>query len=243
MGDVHGDLTGEGDRGMTARGVAHGCRGQTECLGDHRLETAAAGGDLVGLERVVLGLCVEYPDLFEAAAERLLELDFGLEPHEAFKRELDRLASRSDDLSVSSFYAEIDPRFFFLLEEVHGAEVVDEDGRVIEPSGGRLRSRFKVLKFHPPESWVETCLWHFLDRLELRQMERDLEREVSQVGAEADEAVEARILGMSRDIGRRREEFARREQELAEEAKDIRRAHGESAPATGIAAGGVVGRV
>ena len=87
-------------------------------------------GDLVGLERVVLGLCVEYPDLFEAAAERIMALDFGLEPHEAFKRELWRMATEVSDLSVSSFYAGIDPRFFFLLEEVHGAEQTDEGGRV-----------------------------------------------------------------------------------------------------------------
>ncbi len=195
-------------------------------------------GDLVGLERVVLGLCVEYPDLFEAACERIVGLDFGLEPHEAFKRELYRMATEVTDLSISSFYEGIDPRFFFLLKEVHGEEVADEAGRVVSARGARLKDRFKVLRFHPPETWVETCLWHFLDRLELRQMERDLEREVSMVGAEADEAVEARILGLSRDIGRRREEFGRREQELAEEAKEIRKAHGVNGGG-GIAAGGL----
>ncbi len=195
--------------------------------------------DLVGLERVVLGLCVEYPDLFEAAAERLMGLDFGLEPHEAFKRELWRMATEVSDLSVSSFYEGIDPRFFFLLEEVHGAEQSDEAGRAIRPSGWHLRERFKVLECHPPETWVETCLWHFLDRMELRHMERDLERDVAQIGPDADEAVEARILGLSRDIGRRKEEFHRREQELAEEAKEFRRANGSSG---GVAAGGVHGR-
>lgn len=195
-------------------------------------------GDLVGLERVVLGLCVEYPDLFEAAAERIITLDFGLEPHEAFKRELWRMATEVSDLSVSTFWDGIDPRFFFLLKEVHGEEVTDEAGGVVTARGSRLKDRFKVLKYHPPESWVETCLWHFLDRLELRQMERELSREVAMVGPEADEAVEARILGLSRDIGRRREEFTRREQELAEEAKEIRKAHG-AGNGPGVAAGGL----
>ena len=196
------------------------------------------GGDLVGLERVVLGLCVEYPDLFEAACERIIALDFGLEPHEAFKRELWRMATEVSALSVSSFYEGIDSRFFFLLKEVHGEEVLDEAGRVVTARGERLRDRFKVLRFHPPAAWIETCFWHFLDRLELRHMERELEREASLVGPDADEAVEARILGLSRDIGRRREEFARREQELAEEAKEIRRLHALD-PNAGIAAGGV----
>jgi DNA primase len=234
------------ERGERGEGFAKGGRAAAPWggRGAGRAEPSAAmppmpDGDLVGLERVVLGLCVEYPDLFEAAAERMIGLDFGLEPHEAFKRELWRMATEVSDLSVSSFYEGIDPRFFFLLEELHGSEVTDGAGRVTSGRGDRLKERFKVLKFHPPESWVETCLWHFLDRLELRHMERELEREVSQVGADADESVEARILGLSRDIGRRREEFSRREQELAEEAKEIRRAQG--ANGGGIAAGGVAG--
>jgi len=194
-------------------------------------------GELAGVERIVLGLSIEYPDIFEGALDRMIDLDFGIEPHEAFKRELWRMATEVSDLSISSFYEGIDPRFFFLLKELHGEEVTDGEGLVVSGRGARLKERFKVLKFHPPESWIETCLWHFLDRLELRHMERELEREVSQVGPDADEGVEARILGLSRDIGRRREEFARREQELAEEAKDIRRAHG--ANGGGIAAGGL----
>mgnify|MGYP001765229040 CR=1 FL=1 len=236
-----------GERGDRGDAAARGGRSPGQRGGwSGRAEPSAAmppmpNGDLVGLERVVLGLCVEFPDLFEAAAERIIGLDLGLEPHEAFKRELWRMATEVSDLSISSFYDRIDPRFFFLLEELHGAEVVDEEGRVIEPSGGRLRQRFKVLAHHPPETWVEGCLWHFLDRLELRQMERDLEREVGAIGPDADERVEARILGMSRDISRRKEEFSRREQELAEEAKEIRRSHGDAAPA-GIAAGGIAPR-
>ena len=218
------------------RGEGRGRGGARPSAPERQAMPPMPGGDLVGLERVVLGLCVEFPDLFEAAAERVLALDFGLEPHEAFKRELHRMATEVADLSVSSFYDGIDPRFFFLLEELHGAEVIDETGRVVEPGGRHLRARFKVLAHHPPETWVEQCLWHFLDRLELRQMERDLDREVAAIGADADETVEARILGFSRDIARRKEEFARREQELAEEAKEIRRTHG-AAGSTGLAAG------
>ena len=106
-------------------------------------------------------------------------------------------------------------------------------------SGSRLKDRFKVLVCHPPETWVETCLWHFLDRIELRQMERDLERDVAQIGPDADETVEARILGLSRDISRRKEEFHRREQELAEDAKEFRRLRDLNGG--GVAAGGVHG--
>jgi len=229
---------GGGRQGGGRQGGFQG-RGERVDVGSNIVPPLPAG-DLVGLERVVLGLCVEFPDLFEAAAERIMALDFGLEPHEAFKRELYRMATEVSDLSVTSFYEGIDPRFFFLLKEVHGEEIADEAGRVSQASGCRLRDRFKVLRFHPPEAWVETCLWHFLDRIELRHMERELEREVAMVGPDADEAVEARILGLSRDIGRRKEEFVRREQELAEEAKEFRAARGDltkGVPAAGAAQG------
>jgi DNA primase len=194
------------------------------------------GGDLLGLERVVLGLCVEYPDLFEAAAERIARLDFAEERHETFKRELYRMATETSDLSVASFYEGIDPRFFSLIEELHGGEVTDEQGRVIEQRGDRLRARFQVLRFHPPETWVESCFWHFLDRIELRQMERELAADRDHVGADLDQSTWERVLELTREIARRKEEFARREQELAEEAKDFRRA-GDVSPVAMAAAG------
>ncbi len=183
-------------------------------------------GDLAGVERIVLGLAVEYPIVFEGALDRMIGLDLSIEPHEAFKRELYRIATEFEDRSASTFYTGVDQRFFFILKEVHGDEVIDSDGRIISHRGHRLRERFPILKFHPSEDYVNRCLWHFLDRIELKHMERHLDIEVKTVGPDADEAVETRILELSREIVRRREEYARREQELAEEAKLIRAAYG-----------------
>ncbi|TBW37648.1 DNA primase [Siculibacillus lacustris] len=228
---------GNGAFGQTAFGQGKGNGRDRPEVGSMQVPPMP-GGDLVGLERVVLGLCVEFPDLFEAAAERIVGLDFALDQHEAFKRELYRMATEVADLSVSSFYEGIDPRFFFLLKELHGEEVVDASGRVIEQRGDRLRERFQVLKFHPPETYVETCFWHFLDRIELRQMERELKADGEMVGTEIDQRTWERVLELTKDIARRKEEFARREQELAEEAKEIRAVHGPAATG-GIAVGGI----
>lgn len=183
-------------------------------------------GELAGVERIVLGLSIEYPDIFEGALDRMIDLDFGIEPHEAFKRELTRIATDCDDKSVAQFYSEMDQRFFFLMKEIHGEDEIEPDGRVVTHRGHRLRERFPILRFHPPEDYVARCLWHFLDRIELKAMERDLDRAVAEVGPDADETVEIRILELSREVVRRREEFAHREQELAEEAKLIRAAFG-----------------
>lgn len=185
-----------------------------------------ADGELAGIERIVLGLAIEYPDIFEGAIDRMLDLDFGIAPHEAFKREMTRIATEFDDKSAATFYKGVDQRFFFLLKEIHGEDEVDPDGRVVVHRGHRLRERFPILKFHPPPDYIARCVWHFLDRIELKHMERHLDHEVATVPADADETVETRILELSREIVRRREEYAHREQELAEEAKLIRAAFG-----------------
>jgi DNA primase len=191
-----------------------------------QLALPKSDGDLAGIERIVLGMAVEYPDLFERALERIITLDFGVAANEAFKRELYRIAIDNLEHAVTSFYDSIDPRFYFILDEVHGGEKTDGEGRVSFARGHRLRERFPILRFHPPESYIETCLWHFLDRIELKQMEADLSREVADCTSDVDETVADRIVTLSREITRRKQEYHRREQELAEEAKLIRAAFG-----------------
>jgi DNA primase len=191
-----------------------------------QLALPKSDGDLAGIERIVLGMAVEYPDLFERALERIITLDFGVAANEAFKRELYRIAIDNLEHAVTSFYESIDPRFYFILDEVHGGEKTDGEGRVSFARGHRLRERFPILRFHPPESYIETCLWHFLDRIELKQMEADLSREVADCTSDVDETVADRIVTLSREITRRKQEYHRREQELAEEAKLIRAAFG-----------------
>ena len=191
-----------------------------------QLALPKSDGDLAGIERIVLGMAIEYPDLFERALERIITLDFGVAANEAFKRELYRIAIDNLEHAVTSFYDSIDPRFYFILDEVHGGEKTDGEGRVSFARGHRLRERFPILRFHPPESYIETCLWHFLDRIELKQMEADLSREVADCTSDVDETVADRIVTLSREITRRKQEYHRREQELAEEAKLIRAAFG-----------------
>lgn len=179
-------------------------------------------GDLVGIERIVLGLCLEYPELVDLYFERLVTVPFAHDVHERFKRELYRLATELDELSVASLYSRVDPRFFFVLKELHG----DDVGEVGAARNSRLRERLPILGFHPPAPFIEAIFTHLIDRLELRTMEQELETEVSSVGADCDAEVEGRILSLSREIHRRREEHARADQELAEEAKAIRKAFG-----------------
>lgn len=177
--------------------------------------------DLANIERVLLGLAVEYPDLYEANMERLARLDFHVAALEDFKQALYRIAVDFDADSVSDFYEGLDARFYFVLNEVHGDEIKREDGVSIG-RGHKLRERLPILRFHPPESFVETCFDLLIERLCLRALAADIERDMKTVTADTDENFTAYIYELTRDLNRRREELFRREQELAEEAKAIR---------------------
>ena len=179
--------------------------------------------ELASIERILLGLCVEYPDLYEANIERLATTEFRVQALEDFKRALYRIAVDLDETSVSSFYDRLDGRFYFVLNEVHGDEVRGERG-LMQPRGHRLRERLPILRFHPSLPFVEICFELMVERLSLRSLAADIEHDMTHVDGDTGEEAMARIFELTRELNRRREELARREQELAEEAKAIRAA-------------------
>jgi DNA primase len=179
--------------------------------------------ELATIERILLGLCVEYPDLYEAHIERLAVTEFRVRALEDFKRALHAIAVDLDQTSVSSFYDGLDQRFYFVLNEIHGDEV-RRDGVVLQPRGHRLGERLPILRFHPGLAFVEVCFELMLERLSLRALAADIEHDMGAVSADTDEAAMARLMELTRELTRRREDLARREQELAEEAKAIRQA-------------------
>ena len=179
--------------------------------------------DLATIERVLLGLSVEYPDLYEANMDRLARLDFHMPSFEAFKQALYRIAIDLDAAAVSDFYAGLEGHFYSVLDDVHGDEVRRSDG-VTVGRGHRLRERLPILRFHPPETFVETCFELLVERLSLRALADDIERDMRAVTADTDDNTASYLFELSRDLNRRREELLRREQELAEEAKAIRMA-------------------
>ncbi|WP_181708529.1 DNA primase [Chthonobacter rhizosphaerae] len=189
--------------------------------------------ELASVERILLGLCVEYPDLYEANIERLAVTEFKVKALEDFKRALYRIAVDLDAASVASFYEGLDGRFYFVLNEVHGDETRTDFGAVL-PRGHRLRERMPILKFHPSQRFVENCFESMLERLSIRSLAADIEHDMDDVGADTDESAMARLFELSRELNRRREELARREQELAEEAKAIRQATTGSNSATPV---------
>ncbi len=81
---------------------------------------------------------------------------------------------------------------------------------------------------------------HFLDRLELRVLEGDLDVDIAQADQDLTAEGEARILALSRELVRRRQAFQDEDRDLADQAKEIRGAHvpgeadrGPAVPAAG----------
>ena len=176
------------------------------------------------LERTVLGLCVEFPQLFERHYERLHAIPFISIDFDRFKEQLHRVVVEVDEGDVTDIYEEIDPTFFEVLHHVHASTAADG-----ADANARRRTLWvdqPILRFRPPEHFVEAYLELLLDQLELRVMRDELRNEALADEEDIDAATEARILELTRDVNRRGEEVIRRERELAEEARVIRNAFG-----------------
>jgi DNA primase len=180
----------------------------------------------LNLERTVLGLCVEYPDIFESHVEAISTAEYSLDIHKKFCEELCRIVLEFDHVSVETFYKDIRQEFFFVLNEVHGGSV--NEGAPPRPRGHKLRERFPILKCAPPTSFIEQCLLHFLEYLHIRAQEKELAELVKMAPEGWNDGMELRVLTLQSDLLARRGAFSVRDTELADEAALIRR-HFENA--------------
>lgn len=185
----------------------------------------ADDADLIGLERIVLGLSVAFPNLFEAHIERMTGLRFSLDSHARFRDELERLTTTLDKTDAVRVAEDADPRFFAIMREVCGD--VEGDGPV---RSSKLLKRVPLLRYQPPDSFVEDYFRHLLDRFDLRAMEAELDEEIAGVGNEEASGQEDRILTLTREIAKLRESYAQRDHALAEEARQVRSAYSGAGP-------------
>jgi DNA primase len=120
-----------------------------------------------GLQRVLLGMLVHYPDFLEEKQDEVLRLQFAPELDEFWKT-LHRLLVAEEKLTVQSIYKSLKPDFFEILESIHGEE---RDGR---PWGHRLLQRFPILKCEPERDFISRCMDHFIAVIHLHQLDDDI---------------------------------------------------------------------
>lgn len=180
----------------------------------------AGGSDLVGLERIVLGMCVHFPDLVLDHAEALAHLDLAGEhdglPFNDFRRGLmDVLADHDEGEGPQAFYNRLDERFFAALDFLHGRADTARD----LPWGHNLFARLRVLQFVLPSDFVRRCFLNFLEVLRLRDLEEERAARLATLPAEIDEAEEGALLDLQRTILDARDRVLAMEHQLAEEAE------------------------
>ena len=195
----------------------------------------------VGLERIFLGMCIEYPDLAEKAHEQILRLtmrgtyadDGRTLTHQRFVDALMDLLLVERIEGPADVYRRLDPTFSDALDFFHGRESPER------AMGHRLRSRFPVLAVYPPRDFVERCFFNFLQIFIVREMEDDLAgllEDLERTPAGLDERTEEHLLSLQRELLETRERANKTELDLAEEAGQYRYPSGAASSGFKVAA-------
>jgi DNA primase len=174
-----------------------------------------------GLQKVLLGMLVHYPEYLDTKAERVAKLELADELEE-FRQALYDLLIMQGEVDVESIYTEIGykyKRYYDILQEIHG----DRTDSLLR--GHRLFARFPALARSPDAEFVEDCIDHFIDDLEIEQMAEELNRLKVESIEDADfEVISNRVselvLEIHRNVGRFNVEGAR----LAEWASELKMA-------------------
>ena len=174
-----------------------------------------------GLQKVLLGMLVHYPEYLDSEAERVSKLELSDELDE-FRRALYDLLITSGEVDVELIYTEIGykyKRYYDILQDVHG-DRTDKLKR-----GHRLFIRFPVIEKDPPAEFVSRSIEHFIHDLEIEQMVVDLKRLKGEtISDENFETVSNRLTDLVRDIHRNVHLYNVEGAKLAEWAGEIRRA-------------------
>ncbi|WP_319796790.1 DNA primase [Nitrobacter sp.] len=170
-------------------------------------------GQRSGLQKAVLGMLVEYPDLLEDKRDSVLRLQF-TEDLDRFLTQLLQLLLTEAKLSVSVIWDKLDGEFYETLQAVHGEA---DNGK---PRGHRLFERFPILSRDPPSDFVSGCMDHFIKILHTHEIEDDIQRAKLDAG-QGDESAVARLLSLVRESHAEQESISAEGVALAEWAEDI----------------------
>jgi DNA primase len=170
---------------------------------------------LVRIETLFLGMLVRYPEIAEDHLERIVGLNLrGIwkgARYSDFLKDCIRILTDFDNLAPSVFYRQLHPSFSAVLEHVHGPET---------KMGSELIRRFSVLACDPPQSFVLDVFCHFMEMLEVRDLEDEIEELLKVIPIDED-----LLVGLQDELFARRDRILGVEHRLAEAASEIRSHH------------------
>jgi DNA primase len=171
-----------------------------------------------GLQKLVLGLLVQFPDMLDEKAEKIVSIQFS-ERLEAFRKALYNLLILQNEISAQFIYEQLTPEFFDVLDEIHGERTEKR------PRGYRLFDRFPILRIDPPHEFVSRCVDHFCLVLQIEQTAEYIELLKKAAATAVDDSLaDMKIVQQMQDFQRRQAEMHSEDMALAEEAMEIRRA-------------------
>jgi DNA primase len=170
-----------------------------------------------GLQKVLVGTLVHYPEFLDLKGERVSGLHLSDEL-EAFRKALYDLLYTHGEIDVELIYSKIDRRYFETLEDIHG-DRTDKLQR-----GHNLFKRFRILEYRPSLQFVEECIDHFIHDLEIEQMLTDLKRLKAETVDDANfDEITTRLSDLVREIHKNIQTYNITGSRLAEEAADFKR--------------------
>jgi DNA primase len=171
-----------------------------------------------GLQKVLMGMIVHYPDYLESKYDRVANVKLA-DDLEKFREALYDLLIMYGEVNVELIYDRLGASYYKVLEDIHG----DRIGNL--QRGHRLFARFPILSCDPPPEFVEQCIDHFVHALEIEQMVEHA-HQLKRVPFTDDshfEGVASRLTDLVRDILKNREAFNGTDLALAEWASEIKR--------------------
>ena len=167
-----------------------------------------------GLEHVLLGMAVEYPQIAMDDVQGFQSWSFKNQDFNVFHTELVRLLVDLEDCSVASIYDRLSERFFNVLDDVHGKESPDKK----HSYGHALYRRMPILKHSPSDSFVIRLFELFHQKLVLNELVVDRDQALTEFEREFTHRNEQLLFARIREIERVLEQIRNAEKELEDEA-------------------------
>jgi len=180
-----------------------------------------------GLQKVLLGMLVHYPEFLDEKQDKILRLRFAPEL-DTFCTALYKLLIVEKELSVIKIYDHLEEDFYAVLQEIHGK---NEGGR---SWGHKLFFKFPTLACSPTHDFVSRCIDHFARRIHLDELDDDIQRAKTLAGE--DDAAFDQLLNLIRERQREHADIEVDGAALAEESAEIRRLGGPNPAKTQDAA-------
>ncbi len=172
------------------------------------------------VEKIVLGLAVEFPNFFYRREHQFIFMTFRDESFRIFQRELYSLLVVEENRTVSSIYSNLDDRFYKVLEQVHGHEVVSKSSnyKLVKPRGHALYERFPLAKYDLSEDFVHRILDYFYLLLQRDAVKQDLQEAGDTLVQELNSKNEERMNALFEELEHLNNNILEQEKSLTEEA-------------------------